>query len=68
MYISFEENGYKFYVNYFVAIFPCDLLNLSIVKINSARFTIKNPIAEINSVKFMNSALSANKDLLLTEE
>ena len=29
----------------------CDLLDLSIAKINSAKFTINNPIAKINSAK-----------------
>ena len=52
MYLSLDENGHNFYVNYFKIISPCDLSNLSIAKINSLKFPINDPVSKISSKKF----------------
>ena len=49
--LNFYWNEITFRVNDFVIIYACDLLNLSLVKINSVQFKISDPVAKINSEK-----------------
>ena len=41
MYLTLDEKRCTFYVDYFIIISFCNLLNLSIVKMNCAKFTTK---------------------------
>ena len=54
MYHSLDDNIYTFFMNYFIHIFPCDLSNLSIEKLNYAKFTIDDPVAKISFWSYKN--------------
>ena len=63
---------YTLYNNYFLIVselFPlCDLLDLSIAKLNSAKFTISNPIEKITSAKISALKVLTNSLAILTSK
>ena len=52
MYLSLDEKRYSLYVNYFTNIFPFNLSNLPIGKINCVNLTMNDRIKKTNSAKF----------------